>query len=1235
MYLGRTRPENTGYMKVYSSQGLVVIGVAVVMVLSMALSVVPEGISAHGASASASPAVTPSTPTLTPAAATSFATTPAASGHVKGTINIYEVAPQGANTMDPAVAYDTVSYEPILNVYQTLINYNGSSTATFIPTLATCVPGTPQCTTDYGQSLVKNNATESPTYWTFVIDPAAHFYDPATKKSWPVYPTDVMFSLARTMGFADLPYLGKENGWIIAQSLLPYGNATWDSSYHAPLNNTPGDILSSMLINDTAYCPAAALVAGQNGCITFNASGGGTDWPYFLQLVADNLGSSIVPCGWFTAQSAGIPGWTGSKAADGDGPCSVPELGASQSTSSAAWASYLTNLTSPTNTNHLTNMTSWDSFEVTAFNFPSNQPGVQWNMVGSGPYYAGVVEGIGYDLRVNPAYEQPSGCSGVGGLATYAGYCDPKAGGYIANVNVYWEPDDSFGISEYRAGAADLASIETVHTTTLLQLKAAGDLNYFSFPTISDFFTPVNLYWSSSEYSSNFGSEPTPNIPADFFTNLALREFYVHAYPYTTIENTVNTVDGIQYEFNAGGPIPFGMGNYYPANVSFPSGDPETNPSVVGGAAWWWAQATNPASAYYDSQLSACTALAPCTFPIAGLQGDPGGDQAIADWISEIESLTGGALQPFGGSTFDLTFDQFLNVAFTSAYNNPLISETGSGWAPDYPDPTDYMVPMASPDATYTAADAFSQQLQYGKATVANNTTCGHNASSFQNLSYWASAAQTANLSSGAFNSTCQGVAYSVAVAQMARAAGLPVGPERILVYNMIEQILNDEAMYAWGGQANEVLSAAPWIDLSSLNQNPMIGGGGDQIWFQVHYAYSSTVTFQETGLHTGTSWSVTLGSTTESSVSSTIAFPGIGNGTYAYSTLFASGYAATPANGTLDITGPVTQDVTFTAFVATTYPVTFQETGLLSNLTWSVILTGVGTVSSNDPTMSVALPNAAYDYAPSVIPGFTNSSAGAFTVASVAQQVNVTYASTTLPVYWVNFTESGLTAGKTWSVTVSSATTGKFTLSSDAATISFEENAGTISAVYGTPKGFVASPSSAEVIVAGTTVTLVPFLTTYGVTFTETGLPTGATWTVFFAGFNASNTTSTISFAAPDGTWTFGIVGPTGYTADKVGGSLKVSGAATGLAATFSPTAKASSPSSSYLSSFAKELIIALAVLAVIGFALAGWAASRGPPSSPPPKGWSADEKAGNDPAKGSSDSTDSEFESEDDTKS
>jgi len=1171
------------------------------MVLSIALSVVaaaPHAASAGArAPAVASAAVVPTATAPAVSAGPSITQTPQ-SGHVKGTLNIYEVLKGGARTMDPAVAYDTGSYEPILNVYETLVNYNGSSTDTFVPTLATCVPGTVQCVTDYGSNLTGFVGSQ-PIYWTFVIDPAAHFYDPTTKASWGVYPTDVMFSFARTLGYALLPYETKDPGWIQAQALLPAGNGSWDSGIHSPLNNSPGSILGSMLINDTTYCPAAAIT-NAHGCVTFVANGEGSDWPYFLELVADNLGGSIVPCGWFSAQGAGMPDWS-SNAAHGDGPCAVTQLGASQSTSSAAWTSYMGNLTSNSAT-VTENMTSWDAFELQANHQPGVNPNVQFSLVGSGPYYAGIIPGSAYQLAVNPSYAQPVGCSGAGGLATYTGYCDPAPGGYVGSVHVYWEPDDSFGISQYRAGSADLAGLEAVHTSTLRQLAAEGALNYMSFPTISDFFMPINLYWSSAQYTNDFSAQPTQTIPSDFFTNLALREFYVHSYPYTTVENTVRTVDGIQFTFNAGGPIPDGMGNYYPSNVSFPAGDPDMNASHVGGAAWWWAQATNVSSPYYDPQLASCTTGHPCTWAIGGLTGDPSDDIAIADWISEIKTLTGGALQPFGGASFDLTFDQFLDILFAPSYQNPLVSAAGTGWAPDYPDPTDYMAPLAYPDSSYTAPDAFSQQLGYGLAAVTNNTTCGHNDTTYADLVYWAQQAE--NPTNLTWTSICQGVAYSVAVHAMYVAAGLPVGPNRVLNYTLIEQILNGLSMYVWNGQANEVVSAAPWISLASLNQNPMIGGGGDQVWFQVHYAFTSTVTFQETGLTAGTTWSATFGTQTLSSSTSSIAFTGVGNGTYGYSVAFAPGYKVTPTNGTLVVGADVTVPVTFSTLAGKTFPVYLNETGLVSNTSWPIVITNIGTFTTNQATLAFALPNGTYVYTPATIPGYTSSPAGNITVAGAVVAINVTYVSVVLPVYTVSFVEAGLAAGQTWSVTLSNSTTGAFTLSSSSSTITFAEVIGSFTAVYTAPTGYVAPTSPMEVVVTGNISTVVPFSKTYTVTFTESGV-SGQEWTVFFAGVNHTAKTATIEFNTTNGNWTYAIVAPSGYAATPAGGVVEVKGAATGVTATFSSTAQPG-PSSSYLSKLAYELIAVLAVLVVIGFGLAAYMGFRRPPTSPPPKDWS-----------------------------
>ena len=73
-------------------------------------------------------------------------------------------------------------------------------------------------------------------------------------------------------------------------------------------------------------------------------------------------------------------------------------------------------------------------------------------------------------------------------------------------------------------------------------------------------------------------------------------------------------------------------------------------------------------------------------------------------------------------------------------------------------------------------------------------------------------------------------------------------------------------------------------------------------------------VGFMETGLGSGASWSVTLGSVTESSSGSSIQFGGMGNGSYSFS-VTASGYTADPESGSVTVAGGyVTEAITFTS---------------------------------------------------------------------------------------------------------------------------------------------------------------------------------------------------------------------------------------------------------------------------------------------------------------------------------
>ena len=85
--------------------------------------------------------------------------------------------PGEARREDPAIDYESVGYEPILNVYQTLVSYNGSLTGptyqSFVPELATCVPGSPACSALYSGNNLINGVN-----YTFVINSKSQFYDP-------------------------------------------------------------------------------------------------------------------------------------------------------------------------------------------------------------------------------------------------------------------------------------------------------------------------------------------------------------------------------------------------------------------------------------------------------------------------------------------------------------------------------------------------------------------------------------------------------------------------------------------------------------------------------------------------------------------------------------------------------------------------------------------------------------------------------------------------------------------------------------------------------------------------------------------------------------------------------------------------------------------------------------------------------------------------------------------------
>jgi hypothetical protein len=142
-----------------------------------------------------------------------------------------------------------------------------------------------------------------------------------------------------------------------------------------------------------------------------------------------------------------------------------------------------------------------------------------------------------------------------------------------------------------------------------------------------------------------------------------------------------------------------------------------------------------------------------------------------------------------------------------------------------------------------------------------------------------------------------------------------------------------------------------------------------------------------------------------------------------------------------------------------------------------------------------------------------------------------------------VTFAASGLPLGMSWTVELGHAT------SSSTGPISFLVPKGTHSYAIGAITGFSATPSSGSVTVAGDALNVTIRFTAssstsyYAVDFTETGLPSGADWTVTLRGTSRSASTNTIGFDEPNGSSSYSVDCGANSTASPSTGTVNVNG--------------------------------------------------------------------------------------------
>ncbi|MBX8644839.1 MAG: thermopsin family protease [Thermoplasmata archaeon] len=306
------------------------------------------------------------------------------------------------------------------------------------------------------------------------------------------------------------------------------------------------------------------------------------------------------------------------------------------------------------------------------------------------------------------------------------------------------------------------------------------------------------------------------------------------------------------------------------------------------------------------------------------------------------------------------------------------------------------------------------------------------------------------------------------------------------------------------------------------------------------------SVMFSESGLPSGTSWSVTLNGATEASTSSTITFSEP-NGTYGYT-------VSTPISGGSGVryvnvsSGSVTVNGN-NAGVAVSYTTQYYLTTYSSPSTGGTTSPLSGWYNASSTVTISATPVSGY-----VFLSWTGSGSGNYTGKSSSQVITMDSPITETAyfgrVYNVTFTESSLPSGAEWFVNLSNGQS----FNGSTTTITFNEANGTYSFSIATTNkswfsgggSFTINGSSASQSVTFTEVT-------YNVTLTESGLPSGTSWSVTLEGKTSSFTTVSAVFALQNGTYTFTIGNVSGYSVSPSALIVKVDGAGVSKSVSFS----------------------------------------------------------------------------------
>ena len=157
------------------------------------------------------------------------------------------------------------------------------------------------------------------------------------------------------------------------------------------------------------------------------------------------------------------------------------------------------------------------------------------------------------------------------------------------------------------------------------------------------------------------------------------------------------------------------------------------------------------------------------------------------------------------------------------------------------------------------------------------------------------------------------------------------------------------------------------------------------------------SVNFTESGLPSGSNWSVTLNGSTEESESGGIVFTEP-NGSYPFTVGLSAAYTASPGSGTVNVSGKsVNETITFSSICyglscPGKYLVVFTAWGLPSGTMWSMTING-SIVSGTTSVLTTRLQNGTYPFSVGQVTGYSvNPRTGSVTVSGSGLNKNITF---------------------------------------------------------------------------------------------------------------------------------------------------------------------------------------------------------------------------------------------------